>query len=142
MVYDTWFSLSLLFCCAIAASGCREVYNLKYNILHKGILCSAQTEDISNFEKKVSLFRKNNVIGIYAVNKAIGYVCYWKEVESGLVDLMTLSGGTFHMTGNSLNLMYFKSNAAENCGYCNNAHMICEVAEPLAQSNLNLYCIV
>ena len=109
MAPKTWFCLSSLLWCVTAVPACQEI-RFKNNILRKGILCSAQTEDMSTVEKKVNLFRKENVIGIYALPKAIGHVCYWKPVESGLVDLMTLSGGIFHMIG-KVNLLVMTINS-------------------------------
>ena len=100
MTSNTWLRLPFLFCCVIAASACQnDNFNAKYNISRKGILCSTQSEDISTVVKKILLIKSPNVIGIYELPKAIGYVCYWKPVGTGLVDLMTLNGGIFHMTG-------------------------------------------
>ena len=100
MESKAWFCLMLLLCCVTAAFTCQETQlNAKYNIFHKGILCSTQKEDISTVGQKIHLFKRPNVIGIYAMSRTIGHVCYWKEVESGLVDVMTLTGGIIHMAG-------------------------------------------
>ena len=93
-------SMSLV-CCALAlASSCKDnTIRIKRNIVQKGVLCSAQIKEISSVRNTINLFKMDNVIGIYKKNNTTGHICYWKKVESGLVNLKTLSGGIYLSSG-------------------------------------------
>ena len=98
MAAKLWLLALMIFCHVIPISACEEI-NFKTDYLQKGIFCSAQMEDVSTVKKLVQLFYQQNVIGIYKRPNRSAQVCYWKLAESGLVDLMTLNGGTFKSSG-------------------------------------------
>ena len=67
--------------------------------LQKGILCSAELEDISIPNKAAKLLARDGTIGIYKRNNFTAQICYWKVVESGLIFLNNLTGGIFYAIG-------------------------------------------
>ena len=88
-----WFlSFSLAVC---SAQLCRDngfTLVRKDFIFPKIIFCS-QVQDTSILTKLIAILENDSVFGIYRRNDEAAQVCYWKQVESGLVDLTTLSGG-------------------------------------------------
>ena len=62
-------------------------------------MCSNEVRDISNPRQKVNLLSRDAAIGIYMKSNVAGHICYWKAVESGLIPLSSLSGGTFYAIG-------------------------------------------
>ena len=98
-----WFALLLnlsayLF---VRTLSCPNIhFRLKSNATApKGILCSAGFEDISTPNRTVKLLARDGVIGIYKRSNYVAQLCYWKNVESGLIYLSTLTGGKFYAIG-------------------------------------------
>ena len=55
--------------------------------------------NLNRMSELVSLLSGDNVIGIYKRNETAVQMCYWKEVESGLIPLASLTGGEIHTIG-------------------------------------------
>ena len=99
----TMSCLLLLLCCVNVVSSCNN-YHLRTTTAQKGIWCSSQVEEMPT-RRKVELLKMDGVIGIYKKDEMKGHVCYWKQVDSGLVDLANLTGGIFLSSGKSTRII-------------------------------------
>ena len=93
--------LAMLFGLFALALSCQNVnFKLKKDSgMQYSAMCSNEVQDISSPRKKVNLLSRDAAIGIYIKSKDAGQICYWKAVETGLIALSSLSGGTFYAIG-------------------------------------------
>ena len=65
------------------------------------IVCSPRIERITGHIRLIELLSQDYVIAIYKRNETAAQLCYWKEIENGLLELASLSGGKIHTIGRS-----------------------------------------
>ena len=71
-----------------------------------GVLCSPKIENTTDLSQLIDIISRDNVIGIYKRNESAAQLCYWKEVETGLISLASLSGGNIQTLGKFISNCY------------------------------------
>ena len=101
-------SFQLFFSLSLSTALCR--YNgftlIKRVFPGARILCSSKIENITRLSQLLDIISRDNVIGIYKRNESAAQLCYWKEVETGLINLASLSGGNIQTLGKFISNCY------------------------------------